>query len=266
MGASNPSLTVRISNSDLSSLSNSTLLHAGPNRVRSASVLFHSQLRACRFAALISLLCVALFSTAPAFNDEEASNQWASAFVWFQNGRNLTKTGQKPLALGSFEEALLQFEKVALEFPDYETKMVTFRIDSLKKDIAELKGELNSEEHEIAVAYFQFIQIIKRADEERYSARRIKALATLRIAKQNLEAIVEKNPDAFAPALKTQRDRLDRSIAWLDKQVGHLEETSAIQLTTNKGRPVKGTTEFIKETDLPQTSGKVASSGLFPNH
>jgi hypothetical protein len=211
------------------------------------------------------LAAFSLSFTVRAFNEEDASEQWLSAFTWVQTGRNLSQSGQTPLALGSFIEALRQLEVVASNYPGYETKIVNYRIDALRNDIEKLKADLSAEDLVIANEYITFIGLIERAEQERYTARREKALATLRQAKSDLEAIVSRRPDAFGPAVKNQKLRLTRSIEWLVTLVDADRTTPLVMPGRITGYLIKGTTEFIRESDLPSTPGlAISGNSLFP--
>jgi tetratricopeptide (TPR) repeat protein len=201
------------------------------------------------------------------FNQEDASNQWGTAYLWLQTGRNLSAAGQAPLALGSYLEALEQFEILAENYPDYETDMIQFRLTALRKDIATLRAGLSTEDLAIATEYVEFIKLLKKADEERYEARRASALALLRTAASGLEAIVARRPEAFGPAVKSQEERLLSTIAWLDSLVHRRPKASGgLALTgVRLGGRQRGTTEFIKESDLPGEPGKgLSPASLFP--
>ena len=214
--------------------------------------------------AIYILIFLAGAMPALSFNEEEAANQWTAAYIWLQTGRNLSESGQAPLAYGSFVEALQQFEKVAEDFPDFETKMVNYRIDAIKKDLGKIKEGLSPEDQLIATEYIEFIQLIKQADEQRYSAQREAALETMRKARASLDAIVARRPTEFAAAVKSQHDRLSDSIDWLDHLYGHREVVSKFTVAVS-GNLIKGTTEFISEGDLPATPGlKSSGKSLFP--
>jgi len=201
------------------------------------------------------------------FNEEDASNQWGIAFVWLQTGRNLSDAGQAPLALGSYIEALEQFEIVAKHYPDYETTMVQYRIEALRKDIAKFRAELSPDDITIANEYVEFINLLKKAEEERYEARRASALNLFRTAQSGLEAIVARRPEAFGPAIKSQEERLLGTIEWLDSLVHGPQKapTTVAMSGVRLGIRQRGTTEFIKESDLPVEPGKgVTPASLFP--
>lgn len=216
-----------------------------------------------RLATFLILLCCT--NPAAGFNEEAASDQWGSAFEWLQTGRNLTETGQTPLALGSFIEALKQFEIVADKYPDYETKMVNYRIKALNRDIEKLKSELSPDDLAVAQEYIAFIHLLEQADDARFSARKPEALAILQKAKGGLDTIVARRPDAFGPAVEKQNLRLKSDIAWLEKLVAAKARLPMKFLPKqNSGYRIAGTTEFIKESDLPDPPGMVATTSLFP--
>lgn len=195
-------------------------------------------------------------------------DQWCSAFEWFQTGRNYAGSGQSALALGSYEEALRQFEKVADNFPGYETKMVNYRLKALRREIENMKSEATPEDIAIAAEYITFINLMEKADDERFSSRRAKALETFRQAKAGLAAIVSRKPEVYQTAVKAQQDRLDESITWLGKLVtGAERKPLPLQWPAPvTGRLIKGTTEFVKESDLPTSPGQMVSAGLFPGN
>jgi hypothetical protein len=160
---------------------------------------------------------------------------------------------------------LRQFEIVATNYPGYETKMVSYRIEALREDIEKLQAELPSEDLAIADDYFALIGLVEQAEYERFTSQRENALGTLRRAKISLENIVARRPAVFGPALEDQDLRLAGSIAWLGKLVDSTRTVVWVKPLVQTGHLIEGTTEFVKESDLPTIPGLVASgTSLFP--
>lgn len=216
---------------------------------------------------VIFSLSLAFISPVSGFNEEAAADLWSEGFGWFQNGRNLNDAGQAPLALGSYREALRQFERVAEEFPGFETRMVTYRIKALRREIGDLEGSLTPGDLEMAREYGEIIALIQRADEERYEAKRAQALQLTREARASLDRIVAARPEVLGPALQDQMAVLLRDIEWLERRGTVVP--SAVRVVSRtvsvSGRRIFGTTEFVGSGDLPTVPGSIAEEkSLFP--
>lgn len=216
---------------------------------------------------VIFSLSLALFAPVSGFNEEAAADLWSEGYGWFQNGRNLTDSGQKPLALGSYREAFRQFEKVAEGFPGFETRMVNYRIKALRREIENLEGSLSSEGLEMAREYGAIIAMIQRADEERYEARREQALQLMREARASLDRIVAARAETLGPALRDQMAVLQRDIEWLERRETVAPSAARVvsRSVSGSGMKIFGTTEFVGRGDLPTVPGSIAEEkSLFP--
>lgn len=217
---------------------------------------------------VILFLSIAFFAPVSGFNEEAAADLWSEGYSWFQNGRLLTDSGQASLALGSYREALRQFEKVAEEFPGFETRMVNYRVKALRREIDGLEGSLSSEDLERAKEYGGIIDLMQQADEARYQAKRTQALQLMREAKASLDRIVATRAETLGPALQDQAAVLQRDIEWLERR-GTVVVPTAVRVVSRpvsvSGMKIYGTTEFVGSGDLPTVPGSIAEEqSLFP--
>ncbi len=212
---------------------------------------------------LVILLSVSLVRPASGFNEEAALDQWARAYLRLQTGNQLRDAGAPQLALTGFVEALGLFEKLAVEYPGYETDVVQYRIRALRREIAGIEEALSEDDARLSDRFAAFLAQVEQADEERYSGDRKKALETMRTALGELDGIVAADPGTLAPAVERHRVRLTDSIDWLDR----LLNRSPAPAGRMRASPLRmlGTTEFIRREDLPSSPGMVASAkSLFP--
>ncbi len=200
------------------------------------------------------------------FNVEAAVDQWSRAYSWLQTGRNLTASGCEDLALASYREALVQFEKVASDFPDYETQLVNYRLERLKEEIGAVTSRLSPESVAVADDYLAFIHLLDRVDELRYQAQRDEALVALQQARAALEAIVEKNPDSYGPAVASQTSSIAEQIGMLEASAARKRvKAPVVARSTSSYTPRgRGTTEYVQLEDLPSTPSAISGVLLFP--
>jgi|GEM_PF-1837808 len=219
-------------------------------------------------------LCLVITWTAVAFGwsqeksgveerEAEASELWVSAFSWMQTGGNLAKARQWPLALGSYIEALQKFQMVSREFPEFEPELVTFRIRTLEETVRSTQKNLASDDHDVMMQYLDFVESVEKGMELRYQNKFEEALPALRFAQSLLDEIIAKRPSDFRAAVDSQYLRLEENIEWMEAQLNW--KNRSLPQVAASGREILGTTEFIKESDMP-TNAMVAMSGyLFPN-
>lgn len=195
--------------------------------------------------------------------EDRASDIWTDAFIWMQTGRKLAKAKQWPLALGSYIEALQKFETVAADFPEFETELVAFRLNTLKEDMVEVQNNLASDDHDVMMAYLDFVETMEKGQKLRFENDFEAALPTLRFAMTLLEEVIANRPGEFRAAVDEQYDRLEGSIDWIEKQ--QIWKLRNLPVVTASGGNNPGTTEFIKESDMPGDPMVSISTRLFPD-
>lgn len=213
------------------------------------------------------VILAGLTTVGRSFNQDEAADEWHRAYNWMALGTSLETKGHHALALGNFIVALRQLEAVEENFPGYETKMVSYRIEMLRERVSKTKANLSTADSKVTDQYLQFIKLVDQASDERFSAMHLKALATMKLAMGDLDSIIAVNPVDFGPALETQKTMLDNEIKWLTKRfVVNRYKAPSKPSPTVSSRSIRGTTEFITATDLPETSEGPSSPSLFPGH
>lgn len=210
-------------------------------------------------------LGVYLFSVfAGIAEDVDPASKWINAFAWIQTGDKLVAAEQWPLALGSYMEAHLQLKKVAEEHPDYEPEIVGYRLEQLEESLASIEEQLSAGDHDITMAWVDFIETLEKGQAQRFANDFKPALETLEVAHTLLEEIVAKNPASFEDAVSTQREILTESLDWLDAQI-NIRRSAKRSVYTGDGIDW-GTTMYVKERDLPRSDQLTEpSSMLFPD-
>ncbi len=191
-----------------------------------------------------------------------AADIWTNGFGWMQTGQKLAKAKQWPLALGSYIEAMQKFQTVARDFPEFEPELVSFRLESLKEDIELIQKDLTSGDHDVMMTYLDFIESMEEGQKLRFANNFEAALPTLRLALTLLDEVIKNHPGEFRTAVDDQYLRLENSIEWVESQVTWKMRRLPSVAAVDDGN--LGTTEFIKESDMP-TDAMVSMSGqLFP--
>ncbi len=194
---------------------------------------------------------------------ELASDIWTNAFGWIQTGRKLAEAKQWPLALGSYIEALQKYQIVARDFPEFEPELVSFRLDALKTDIEDIQKKLAADDHDVMMAYLDFIDSMEKGQDLRFANNLKEALPILRFAMTLLKEVIKNSPDEFRDAVDDQYVRLDESINWIDSQLNRkLRRPIRASATDSENW---GTTDFIKASDLPGNVNIPMSNRLFPD-
>lgn len=210
----------------------------------------------------IALSASALWSSVVAEERPDAGTQWVCVYGWFQIGENLAKAEQWALALGSYFEARRQLQILQREYPDYETEMVSYRLDWLENEIKVSEERLDQGDHAIMAKYLDFIESFEVGQTQRFNNNFESALSTLTIAKVILDEIISEKPIEFKSAVSTHYDLLLDSIIWLRSQLDFEESLKPIPVYDDSQE--WGTTEFVQEGDLPTPGSEMQLSALFP--
>tara|TARA_R110002096_G_scaffold332016_2_gene526059 strand:+ start:644 stop:1504 length:861 start_codon:yes stop_codon:yes gene_type:complete len=214
---------------------------------------------------LVALLTVCSWPVVVLRGEEEpdASTKWVCVYGWVQIGERLADADQWPLAMGSYIEAHRQLADLAEQHPDFEPEMVSYRKEWLDTEIEKTKERLHTGEHDVMMKYLDFIETFELGQSQRFNNDYQSAISTLDIAKSLLDEIIEVKPGEFREAVSSQYDLLLDSIIWLNSQIDFAERSRPATFVNDSDD--WGTTEFVKETDLPAEKGAVPMSGdLFP--
>ena len=203
-------------------------------------------------------------SFSPAFSEEnDPAARWVSVFGWMQTGERLAAANQWPLAMGSYLESHRQIIELASRYPDFEPELIAYRSEKLEQTIAEAESRLASDEHAVMMKYLDFIESLELGQAQRFRNEFEASLSTLDMAKSLLDDIIAKKPAEFRTAVDSQYQRLESSIEWVNAQIDYKERNRrASYARTSDDR---GTTQFVKESDLPRSEEGIGASGiLFP--
>jgi len=195
--------------------------------------------------------------------DDDPSARWVSVYGWMQTGERLAAANQWPLAMGSYLESHRQISELTALFPDFEPELVTYRTEKLEESIASAESRLTSDEHAIMMKYLDFIESLELGQAQRFRNEFETSLATLDMAKSLLDDIISRKPAEFREAVESQYQRLESSIEWVNSQIDYKERSRRASYA--RASDDRGTTQFVKESDLPRSEdGAVASGILFP--
>ncbi len=180
------------------------------------------------------------------------------------------------MAAASYSESLKQFAAVVENYLEYEPDILAYRMEKLKEMIAETNEKLTASDHEITMLYFDAIEMIEKGEMERLQVKDFgEAFKKMREAQHLIEEVISKRPDEFSVAMKSQSDRIQSNIDWLTLQLGYENRTKVYYVASayrgSGSTRMSGTTEFVKEADLPAFSEDdekepfQISNALFPS-
>ncbi len=212
-------------------------------------------------AAAVAVLLLSDISFGQDVKDP-ASEIWENAYAWLQTGQNLEEQEQWALAQGSYIEAHRKLQRVASEYPAFESVLVNYRVESLEEKLKENQEKLETKDHEITVKYLDFIDSMETGVEKRYSRNYKESLDTLEFAMSILEEVIEAEPTEIRSAIDSQYKRLENHILWLSETLNR--ERRSLQRRTLADTVDWGTTQFVKLSDLPQEEVGEMSPELFP--
>lgn len=195
--------------------------------------------------------------------ESDPAARWVSVFGWMQTGERLAAANQWPLALGSYIESHRQISELAAKHPEFEPELIAYRSGKLESTISEAEARLTSDEHAIMMKYLDFIESLELGQAQRFRNEFEASLSTLDMAKSLLDDIIARKPAEFREAVDSQYQRLVSSIEWLNAQIDFKERSRRASYA--KTGDDRGTTQFIKESDLPRSEEGIEASGiLFP--
>lgn len=195
--------------------------------------------------------------------ESDPAARWVSVFGWMQTGERLAVANQWPLALGSYIESHRQISELAAKHPEFEPELIAYRSEKLESTISEAEARLTSDEHAIMMKYLDFIESLELGQAQRFRNEFEASLSTLDMAKSLLDDIIARKPAEFREAVDSQYQRLVSSIEWVNAQIDYKERSRRASYA--KTSDDRGTTQFIKESDLPRSEEGIEASGiLFP--
>lgn len=198
---------------------------------------------------------------------EDARERWLHAYVLVQTGRELGERELWPLALANYSAALEEFERLADDFPGFQPRLVSFRSEELKRQIAHANESMNAGEHDVALRYQDILESTRTGVSCRMTLNFETAYRYFANARWQLEALLEDEGESLAGALVEQRAYLDRVTeasrdALLEEPEGgikahHIEMDLASRLSIDRDQ-----LPSFRESE-PTASGM--SSALFPD-
>jgi hypothetical protein len=198
-------------------------------------------------------------STPSCWSEEEPSETWGRAYSWLQTGERLAANEQWALAMGSYIETFRQMKAIREAHPSYEPELVNYRIDRLGEMIEETEPKLPPGGNSITMKFLDFIESYDLGMRQRFSNQYSESLGTLDIAKVILDEIIYENPEEFRDAVDTQYSIMHESIEWLEQQITYRARKPRSAYTSDGVD--WGTTEFVKEKDLPADGDNILMSG-----
>lgn len=211
---------------------------------------------------IVLLLCILSFSHAGG-EEVDPADSWARAYSWLQTGERLSQNEQWSLAMGSFIESHRQMKEIQESHPNFEPELVSYRVERLEEMISETQAKLPPGGAAITTKFLDFIESYDLGMKQRFANQFVEALNTLDVAKVLLDEIIFENPEEFRDAVDTQYEFLHSSLAWLDQQINYKQRTR--RTTYVSAGAEWGTTEYVKESDLPGEGDSVlTSAALFP--
>ena len=94
-----------------------------------------------KFLCVTVLLCAGLLGTARA--QQEADDKYIGIYGLIQQADNFATTGEPGEALAAFGDAQRQLQAFQKEFPDWNPNIVSFRLDHIAEQMAELKSHVD---------------------------------------------------------------------------------------------------------------------------
>lgn len=167
-----------------------------------------------RFRRLLlrcSLACLALGggTAEPVSAADDPEVRWLHAFVLTQTGSQLAEQDLWPLALANYSAALAQFSQLAAAHPDFQPRLVRYRLEDLKQRIARANASMNAGEHDLAMHYEDIIETAREGATRRYGLDFAGSYPFLVRAQWQLEELLRQCPPIAVAALEKQRAFID---------------------------------------------------------
>jgi hypothetical protein len=139
----------------------------------------------------------------------DPESRWLHGYVLAQTGNQLAEQELWPLALANYTAALAQFQDLAGDHPDFQSRLVTYRLSNLKQRIAEAHESMNAGDHDVAMHYADVIETAREGATRRYAFDPEGAFQYLVRAQWQMEELLSHSPEPVVNALKKQRDWID---------------------------------------------------------
>jgi hypothetical protein len=146
-------------------------------------------------------------ASAPAADDPHS--RWLHGFVLVQTGGQLAERGLWPLALANYLAAMEQYRSLAESHPDFQKRLVDYRIADLKTRVAQANESMSAGEHDLAMHYEDVIETARAGATRRYSLDFAASYRHLLRAQWQLKELLDHSPEPVVTALKEQRDWID---------------------------------------------------------
>ena len=202
--------------------------------------------------SLLAILFLGSFSSAGG-ETNDAATKWVRIYGWIQSGDEHAAAGQWPLAMGTYLESQTQIRKFAMEHPDFEPDLISYRLAKLEQEIVETESRLTADEHEISTKYRDYIGLLKLGQVNRFSNEFEAAIAKFERAKVLLDEIKEKQPAGSGLALESRYQRLESDLEWLKAQARFKKENPPVTYVSSKREKGAGSLASL-ETGVPDGS------------
>ncbi len=92
-------------------------------------------------AASLALLAALFASAIPAAANENARQQWLDAYLQMERADRFANDGENTSALADYQAARLRLEKLARDFPHWNTPMIAYRLEYCRMRLEKLLGQ-----------------------------------------------------------------------------------------------------------------------------
>lgn len=155
------------------------------------------------------MAAVALFGVAYATSADDPHFCWLHGFVLVQTGGQLAERGLWPLALANYTAAMEQYRELAEKHPDYQKRLVDYRIADLKTRVAQANESMAPGDHDLAMHYEDVIETARAGATRRYALDFAASYRHLIRAQWQMQEMLDHSPEPVVAALKEQRDWID---------------------------------------------------------
>ena len=110
---------------------------------------------------LFAVAIVALGWAEPVPAADDPESRWLHGYVLFQTGKALAEREMWPLAVANYSAALVQFQALSAAHPDFQRRLLDYRLMDLKERIAHANESMNASEHDLAMHYEGVIETLR---------------------------------------------------------------------------------------------------------
>ena len=156
-------------------------------------------------------LCIFLLSVrlpAGAGLEEQPSWLWLNAYVLVQTSEQLGGQHVWPLALAGYTAAHSHFQDIADRFPDFQPRLVAYRLKDLEARIQSAQNSMNAGDHDLSMMFADFLETSDLASRNRMSLEFPAAYEQLARAQWQLSEVIRSDPDNLGAIFARQREHL----------------------------------------------------------